>query len=138
MVSTLKVNTEHMARAAGESYMLATDLADYLVSVKGVPFREAHGIVSKLCGYAMSQEKGLHQLDIEEYRRFSPQFSEDVYAVTAETSVAARDVEGGTAPRRVEAALEQARTLLDSAQGFPPKVPQGARKVQAKVQGEKG
>ena len=138
MVSTLKVNTEHMARAAGESYMLATDLADYLVSVKGVPFREAHGIVSKLCGYAMSQEKGLHQLDIEEYRRFSPQFSEDVYTVTGETSVAARDVEGGTAPRRVEAALDQARTLLDSAQGFPPKVPQGARKVQAKVQGEEG
>ena len=122
MVSTLKVSAEHMSNAAGESYMLATDLADYLVSVKGVPFREAHGIVNRLCGYAMSQGKGLHQLDIGEYRRFSPQFSEDVYTVTVETSVAARDVEGGTAPRRVEAALGQARTLLDSAQGLPSKV----------------
>ena len=121
MVSTLKVGAEHMTQAAGESYMLATDLADYLVSVKGVPFREAHGIVNKLCGYAMSQRKGLHQLNIGEYQRFSPQFSEDVYTITAETSVAARDVEGGTAPRRVEAALNQARTLLDSAQGLLPK-----------------
>ena len=120
MVSTLKVNAEHMTEAAGESYMLATDLADYLVSAKGVPFREAHGIVNKLCGYAVSRGKGLHQLEIEEYRRFSPQFGEDVYTVTAESSVAARDVEGGTAPRRVEAALAHARGLLDSALGGKP------------------
>jgi len=118
MIATLKVDTERLAQAA-DSYMLATDLADYLVMKKGVPFREAHGSVSALCRYAISQGKGLHQLTIDEYRRFSPRFDEDVYSITPEASVAARDLEGGTAPRRVEEALKQARRLLEDASEDP-------------------
>ena len=114
MVATLEVDTHRLSQAAGEGYLLATDLADYLVSEKGVPFREAHGIVGRLCQYAMSREKGLHELTIQEYRRFSSHFGEDVYEITPEASVAARDVEGGTAPKRVEEALKRARALLDS------------------------
>src|SRR3989337_172351 len=51
MVTTVQVKGDRMRRAAEESYVLATDLADYLVS-KGVPFREAHGIVVKVSEYA--------------------------------------------------------------------------------------
>ena len=94
MVSTLELNTDRLGQAAKEGYMLATDLADYLVIEKGVPFREAHGTVARLCDYAMSRKKGLHQLTIEEYRQFSPHFTEDVYKITPEASVAARDVVG--------------------------------------------
>ena len=93
--------------------MLATDLADYLVSEKQMPFREAYGVVKELCAYASSEGKALGDLTLEEYRRFSPRFDEGAYRISAATSVAARDIEGGTAPRRVEEALRQARELLE-------------------------
>ena len=113
MLSTMTVNRDRMELAAGESYMLATDLADYLVSEKQMPFREAYGVVKELCAYASSEGKALGDLTLEEYRRFSPRFDEGAYRISAATSVAARDIEGGTAPRRVEEALRQARELLE-------------------------
>ena len=113
MVATMEVDARRTARLSQDGYMLATDLADYLVTRKGVPFREAHGIVSRLCQYAISQNKGLHQLTLGEYRQFSSEFDEDAYEVTPEASIAARDLPGGTAPRQIEEALRQARALLD-------------------------
>ena len=104
MLSTLEVNAERMEEAAGDSAMLATDLADYLVA-KSVPFREAHMAVGKLC----ELDVPLQELPIEEYRRQSPAFDTDVYQVTARASAAARDVVGGTAPDRVATALQEAR-----------------------------
>ena len=112
MIASLEVNARRLTEAAGEGQMLATDLADYLVARKGVPFREAHGVVSRVCSYALSRKKGLHELDIEEYRGFSPHFAEDVYAITPDTSVAARDHAGGTAPRQVASALSRARAVI--------------------------
>ena len=117
MLSTMTVNRDRMELASGESYMLATDLADYLVSEKKVPFREAYGAVKELCSYAGSEGKALGDLAVEEYRRFSPHFDEGVYRISAASSVAARDIEGGTAPRRVDEALRRAREVLD--QGGP-------------------
>ena len=114
MLATLQVDTGRLSKAVGDSYMLATDLADYLVTKKGLPFREAHGVVSSLCHYAISHGKGLPELTMEEYRQFSPLFAEDVYEITPEASVSARDVEGGTAPKRVQDELQRARLMLDS------------------------
>ena len=113
MLSTMTVNRDRMELAAGESAMLATDLADYLVREKRVPFREAYGVVKELCSYAGSEGKALGDLTIEEYRRFSPHFDEGAYRISAASSVAARDIEGGTAPRRVDEALRRARELLE-------------------------
>ncbi len=113
MVATMEVNAPRLARAAEDGYLLATDVADYLVRTKGLPFREAHGIVGDLCRYAASHGKGLQQLTMEEYRRFSPKFGEEVYGITPETSVAARDLPGGTAPGQVEKSLNHARRLLE-------------------------
>ena len=112
MVSTMEVRPERMRQAAEESYVLATDLADYLVA-KGLPYREAYGVVSRLSEYAYQNGKYLHQLGVEEYRRFSPLFDEDVYRLTVERSVSARDVPGGTAPGRVRQALAEARRSLE-------------------------
>ena len=112
MVSTMRVHSERMRQAAEESYVLATDLADYLVA-KGMPFREAHGIIARLTSYAAEEEKLFNELTLEEYRQFSTDFDKDVYKVTIETSVAARDVLGGTAPAQVEKALTQARALME-------------------------
>jgi argininosuccinate lyase len=70
MVSSLHVKGERMHSAAAENHSLATDIADYLVK-KGVPFRQAHAIVSKLVRYAMENKKTLSELDITEYKNDS-------------------------------------------------------------------
>ena len=113
MMATAQFNSHRMREATEGGYMLATDLADYLVS-RGVPFREAHGIVSRLSGYASENEKPFKELTLEEYRRFSERFDQDVFDVTPESSIAARDVPGGTASGQVEYALEQAQALLEA------------------------
>ncbi len=112
MVSTLEVDAENMARASSGGYMLATDLADYLVTERGTPFREAHGVASRLCDYAASRKKGLDELTMDELHMFSLDFGEDVKSITAESSAAARNVYGGTAPAQVREALKRARRAL--------------------------
>ena len=112
MISTLEVDTENMVRASSGGYMLATDLADYLVTEQGMPFREAHGVVSRLCDYATDHGKGLDELTMEELNAFSPEFREDVKNITARSSAAARNVYGGTAPAQVRDALDRARSAL--------------------------
>jgi len=111
MIDTLKVNKERAAEAAGRGYILATDLADYLVK-KGEAFRNAHEIVGKLVSYAVKKGKSLPELSFAEYSNFSPLFGEDVYSITVESSLAARDVMGGTAPKRVAQALASAKKAL--------------------------
>ena len=111
LVKTLKINTARMVSAISDSYILATDLADYLVK-KGLSFRQAHSIVSKLVQYAIGKNKGFQKLGLDEYRKFSPLFADDVYGITMETSIAARNIIGGTAPKQVVAALARARKLV--------------------------
>jgi argininosuccinate lyase len=111
MISTLRVRAENARRAVAGGYILATDLADYLVR-KGESFRTAHGVVARLVSYAVEQGKSFPELGLEEYQKFSPLFSQDVYSITVESSLAARNVVGGTAPGRVEQALINAKKLL--------------------------
>jgi argininosuccinate lyase len=112
MLSTLKVNAGRAKEVAAEGYILATDIADYLVN-KGVPFRQAHTIVGELVRYAISQNKDFDQLSLDEYKKFSPHFEQDVFSITIESSLAARNLPGGTAPEQVEQALKRARRLID-------------------------
>jgi len=109
MLKTIKVNTRRV-REAIKDYILATDLADYLVK-KGMPFREAYSVVAKLSEYAINAEKSFHELSLSEYRNFSPLFAKDVYNITLESSIISRDIPGGTAPNQVEVALKKARKL---------------------------
>jgi len=111
MIRTLRIKAENTKRAAKRGYILATDLADYL-SKKGEPFRTAHDIVARLVSYAMEKGKSFSELSLSEYKRFSPLFENDVYSVTVESSIAARDVVGGTAPRQVEQALATAKEII--------------------------
>ncbi len=112
MVRTLQVNALHTCQAAGEGYVLATDLADYLVK-KGMPFRQAHATVGKLVLYAINKGKGLSQLDLGEYQQFSTLFAADARDITADTSVAARNILGGTAPQQVQTQLSRARSIVE-------------------------
>src|SRR3990172_4889328 len=111
MTPQLEFDAARMRRAASANYALATDVADYLVR-RGLPFREAHGVAGRLVQYAEERGKTFAQLSLAEYRRFSPLFRADVAKLTLATALAARDVPGGPAPRRVAAALRRWKRKL--------------------------
>jgi len=111
MIKTVKVNAETTKKAAGRGYILATDLADYLVQ-KGEAFRKAHEIVGRLVNYASDKGKSFAELNLSEYKTFSPLFETDVRKITIESSLAARNIPGGTAPPQVKKALAKARRLM--------------------------
>ncbi len=112
LVKTLRVKADNTRRAVQRGYILATDVADYLVK-KGETFRIAHQIVAKLVSYAEEKGKPLAEISLSEYQSFSPRFGQDVHDITVETSLASRDVVGGTAPRQVERALARARKIIE-------------------------
>jgi argininosuccinate lyase len=111
MVKSLKVKPENMERAVEQGYILATDLADYLVK-KGEAFRSAHSIVGRLVSHAAQKGRTFAELSLAEYKKLSPLFEDDVYLITVESSIAARNVVGGTAPAQVAKALRKARESL--------------------------
>jgi argininosuccinate lyase len=111
MVKSLRVKAENTEQAVKQGYILATDLADYLVK-KGETFRTAHEIVGRLVSYAAEKGKSFGELSLSEYQNFSPLFGKDVYSITVESAIAARDVIGGTAPKRVAQALENAKKII--------------------------
>ncbi len=117
MIKTLRVKAENTGQAAKQSYILATDLADYLVK-RGETFRTAHDIVARLVSYAMEKEKPFAELRLTEYQGFSRLFGDDVYSITVESSLAARDNIGGTAPERVAEALSRARDIVEGHKGI--------------------
>ena len=116
MVSSMTIDPGRMTEAAQGGYVLATDIADYLVG-KGLPFREAYGVVARLTAYAAQEGKQFHELPLETYRSFSDRFEEDVRSITVQTSVAARDVPGGTSPAAVKRAINQAKATLEAEGG---------------------
>ena len=117
MIDSLKFNSSKMTESANSGNMLATDLADYLVS-KGLPFREAHQILGKISTYAETKQKEVHSLTLKEYRQFSDLFEQDVSEISLESSVMARNVIGGTSPKRVAKALVTAKKILESRYGY--------------------
>ena len=111
MVKTLRVKTENMRQAVEQGYILATDMADYLVE-KGEPFRSAHEIVARLVSYAMEKGKSFNELSLSEYEKFSSLFADDVHSITVESSIAARNIVGGTSVKQVDCALAAAKKRL--------------------------
>jgi len=112
MLGGLEVKREAMREAARQGYATATDLADYLVK-KGLPFREAHEAVAKAVRHAEGRSKDLSELELAELQQFSKLIGKDVFdALTLEGSMASRDHLGGTAPKRVKAAIAKARKGL--------------------------
>ena len=111
MIKTLKIKPKGIARSLHLGYILATDLADYLVK-KGETFRSAHETVAKMVNYAEEKGKSFEQLKASEFKQFSPLFDKDVSSITIKSSLAARDSTGGTAPNQVNKALSAAKKAL--------------------------
>ena len=116
MIAKMSIVPERMREATQGSYVLATDIADYLVD-KGMPFREAHGVVARLSQHAVERGIPFEDMTLEEYRDFSSMFDEDVLRISVDSSVAARDVPGGTAFNQVRQAIVEAKCQLQSEQG---------------------
>ena len=114
MISSMTVKKDNMLKGAKGGFTNATDVADYLVK-KGVPFRDAHAIVGKLVFYAISKDKALDDLTIEEFKEFSDKIDSDIYdAISMETCVNGRTVNGGPAKKTVEKAISAAKKYIDN------------------------
>lgn len=115
VIRTLHIHTARMRLATRQGYLTATDLADYLVG-KGIPFREAHGIVGRLVLLCETSKRTLEELSLDELQMISPAFDRDALeALDVDRSVARRAVPGGTAPEQVASALTEATAWLDAA-----------------------
>ena len=94
MIKTMTVNKKTMEESAKKGFTNATDAADYLVG-KGVPFRDAHGIVGQLVLYCIDKNISLDEMSLEEYKAISPVFEDDIYqAISLETCVEKRETIG--------------------------------------------
>jgi len=110
MLASMQVFPERMKAAAGVGHTIATDLADWLVRVKGVPFREAHGIAARAVKTAEARGCGLDALPLEALAAVDPRIDEGARTVLGvDRSVASRTSAGGTAPERVREAVREAR-----------------------------
>ena len=107
MLATAKVVKENMRLAAAKGFINATDCADYLTK-KGMPFRDAYGVIGRLVNYAIQNDKVLETLSMEEYKQASEAFEEDIYdAIALTTCVNNRCVIGGPAPKTVKQHIEK-------------------------------
>ena len=108
MVSDLAPDTERMESAAGSGFSTATDLADYLVRVMGMPFRDAHHVTGRLVALAAKRKVGLEGLTLAEMQGEEPRLGMDVFDVLGvQNSVASRTSYGGTAPNNVRAQAQR-------------------------------
>jgi argininosuccinate lyase len=111
MVPALRFNLARMRQTSGQSYSLATDVADYLVK-KGMAFRQAHEVVGGLVREAEVRHCELHELPLDVYRAANELFAADVLDITVDSALAARNIPGGTAPAEVRKAAAQLRAAV--------------------------
>ena len=112
MLATITFDRDRMADAAADEFPAATDVADLLVK-RGVPFRQAHGIVGAVVRRAVEQQKQLSELTREELAELAPQLDDSFYELLREGAwLESKASEGGTAGPRVREQLAQARHIL--------------------------
>ena len=113
MIADLEFVPAKMRAAAAAGHATATDLADWLVAQAGVPFREAHHIAGRAVALAEGEGKALDQLSVAQLQGIDARIDERVLAhLSVEASVAARVSAGGTAPVRVDEAIQAARAAI--------------------------
>ena len=106
MIRELEFDTGSMRQAASDPALLATDLADYLV-LRGVPFRQAHEAIGGVVAYCQEHQRQLPDLSLEEYRRFSDRFEQDLYEVfSLDSAMTKRVAVGAPSAKNVAAELE--------------------------------
>ena len=108
IIQNIKINKDTMLSSAKNSFILATDIADYLVK-KGIPFRESYVIISNLTKELTKKNIMISELTINDYKKYSQYFEEDILNLSLETAIESKNSIGGTAKKIVEKALNQAK-----------------------------
>lgn len=113
MLATIRFNKDIMEQSARHGFTNATDAADYLVG-KGVPFRDAHGIVGRIVLDCIDRKCAIDDLPIEELKKFSPAFGDDVYdAISLKTCVDKRLTTGAPGKAAMEDEIAQCIKYLE-------------------------
>ena len=113
MIADADFRTDAMKAAAGRGFTTATDLADWLVRVLAMPFRDAHHVTGALVALAEKKGCDLADLPLAEMQGVNGEITAGVFDVlTVEASVASRQSYGGTAPVRVREQIARWRGLL--------------------------
>ena len=114
MMSQARIREERTAAAASDPFLLATDIADYLV-LKKVPFRNAHEIVGKLTAYSIAEEVDFREIPLSKYREFSEAFDEDVFqCLDIDAALKARKSVGAPSPGNLKRRLQYWKRRLPS------------------------
>ena len=112
MIQTMKFRKDRMAKSAMNGFTNATDAADYLVG-KGVPFRDAHGIIGRLVLYCIEKDTSIDALSLEELRSISDKFDEDIYdAISLKTCVEKRLTIGAPGEKMMKLVIERNKEYL--------------------------
>ncbi len=112
MIQTMKFRKDRMAKSAMNGFTNATDAADYLVG-KGVPFRDAHGIIGRLVLYCIEKDTSIDALSLEELRSISDKFDEDIYdAISLKTCVEKRLTIGAPGEKMMKQVIEKNKEYL--------------------------
>ena len=112
MIKTMKFRKDRMAKSAMNGFTNATDAADYLVG-KGVPFRDAHGIIGRLVLYCIEKDTSIDALSLEELRSISDKFDEDIYdAISLKTCVEKRLTIGAPGEKMMKQVIEKNKEYL--------------------------
>ena len=114
MLSTITFRKDVMRLSAVRGFTNATDAADYLV-MKGVPFRDAHGIIGRLVLKCIDEGKSIEELSLDQLRTFSPAFDEDIYeAVSLRNCVEKRLTLGAPGSEMMQKVIGEERAWLES------------------------
>ncbi|MBN1625622.1 MAG: argininosuccinate lyase [Deltaproteobacteria bacterium] len=109
LLGRVTFNGDSMKKATQDGYIMATDLADYLVN-KGMTFRSAHETAGKIVLYAIDRKKHLEELSLEEYKGFAVQIDSDVFKwLEPASAIKRRNITGGTGSEAVEKAINRAK-----------------------------
>jgi argininosuccinate lyase len=107
MISTVTFHKDIMENAAKSGFMNATDAADYLVS-KGLAFRDCHEIIGRIVLYCIEQKKAIEELSLEELKKFSDKFEEDIYSkIDIRACINAKKSKGSTSFESVGRMLQE-------------------------------
>lgn len=113
MLATMKYNDAILEKSAMNGFANATDAADYLVN-KGVPFRDAHGIIGQLVLFCIQKNSSIDALSLEELKEISPVFEMDVYdAISLKTCVEKRLTIGAPGQKAMEEVIKINREFLE-------------------------
>ncbi len=118
MIATMRFRKDVMEASAKNGFTNATDAADYLVN-KGMPFRDAHGVIGAIVLHCIDKQIALDDLSMEEYKSFSELFDDDIYeAISLKTCVEKRLTEGAPGQKAMEKEIADSRDYLTERQSW--------------------